>query len=126
MDGGTARWKDIKAMAQAAESVGFDAIWLPDRLTNIRDGQKRGVWESMTMLSAIAAVTSRVEIGQAVLRSIYRNPALLAKMVESIDEISGGRFILGIGSGSSAAPPKADNYAFGFRDVHPGNSTRLN
>ncbi len=110
MNGETARWDDIKTMAQTAEDIGFDALWLPDRLLFVREGRQQGVWESLTMLAAIAAVTTRVELGHLVLRSIYRNPALLAKMVEAIDEISGGRFILGLGAGSN----EGDNLTFGY------------
>lgn len=110
MNGETARWDDIKAMAQTAEDIGFDDLWLPDRLLFTREDGEQGVWESLTMLAAIAAVTSRVELGHLVLRSIYRNPALLAKMVEAIDEISGGRFILGLGAGSN----EGDNLTFGY------------
>lgn len=110
MHGHTARWGDVKTMAQTAEAIGFDSVWLPDRLLFTRAGNQQGLWESFTLLAAIAAVTSRVEIGQLVLRSIYRHPTLLAKMVETIDEISGGRYILGLGAGSG----EGDNHAFGY------------
>lgn len=114
MDGGTPRWSDIEAMAHAAEGVGFDSLWLADRLLVEAGGSKVGLWESTTMLSALAASTSRVEIGTLVMRAIYRNPALVAKMVDSIDEISGGRFILGIGAGSN----EGDNQTFGYAKDH--------
>jgi alkanesulfonate monooxygenase SsuD/methylene tetrahydromethanopterin reductase-like flavin-dependent oxidoreductase (luciferase family) len=110
MHGGTARWEDVKTMAQTAEAIGFDSVWLPDRLLFVRGGREQGLWESFTMLAAIAAVTARVEIGHLVARSIYRHPALLAKMIETIDEISAGRFILGLGAGSG----EGDNLAFGY------------
>ncbi len=110
-DGGKASWADIRGMAREADRIGCDSVWLPDRL-QVGDV---GVWESLTMVSAIAAVTSRVTIGTAVTRSIYRNPTLLAKMAETIDEISGGRFVLGLGAGSNAG----DNVQFGYPSNHP-------
>src|SRR5258706_215939 len=97
-------------MAREAERIGCDSVWLPDRL-QLGDV---GVWESLTMVSAIAAATNRVTIGTAVTRSIYRNPTLLAKMAETIDEISGGRFLLGLGAGSN----EGDNLQFGFPSDH--------
>jgi alkanesulfonate monooxygenase SsuD/methylene tetrahydromethanopterin reductase-like flavin-dependent oxidoreductase (luciferase family) len=109
-DGGKASWADIRTMATEAERIGCDSVWLPDRL-QVGDV---GVWESLSMVSAIAAVTSRVTIGTAVTRSIYRHPTLLAKMAETIDEISGGRFILGLGAGSN----QGDNREFGFPTDH--------
>jgi alkanesulfonate monooxygenase SsuD/methylene tetrahydromethanopterin reductase-like flavin-dependent oxidoreductase (luciferase family) len=92
MDGRTATWTDIVAMAHQAEEVGFDSIWLPDHFL-IRDdlgAEPVGVWECTTMLAALAAATARVELGTLVLCSGFRNPAMLAKMADTIDEISGG------------------------------------
>lgn len=111
MGGETPRWNDIKTMAQIAEDIGFESFWLPDRLQY----PQFGLWEGTTMLSALAAVTSRIKIGSAVMRSIYRNPTLVAKIADSIDEISGGRFILGIGAGSN----EGDNHIFGYPVDHP-------
>lgn len=110
-EGDKARWTDIRRMAEEVERIGCDSVWLPDRL----ELGGVGVWESLTMVSALAAVTSRVTIGTAVTRSVYRNPTLLAKMAETIDEISGGRFILGLGAGSN----EGDNRQFGFPEDHP-------
>ncbi len=105
-DGSKSSWADVKKMAQEAERIGADSVALPDRL-QMGD---IGLWESTTMLAAVAAVTTRVTIGTAVTRSIYRNPTLLAKIADSIDEISGGRFILGLGMGSD----EGDNVQFGY------------
>ena len=101
MDSRTARWTDISAMAHQAEEVGFDSIWLPDHflIHDEPEEEPLGVWECTTMLSALAAATSRVELGTLVMCSSFRNPAMLAKMADTIDEISGGRLILGLGSG---------------------------
>ena len=104
-------WADIERMARLAEESNFDSIWVPDRFQM----GEIGVWESTTMLSAIAAVTSKVALGTAVIRSIYRNPTLLAKIVASIEEISGGRLILGLGAGSD----EGDNRQFGYPEDHP-------
>ena len=96
-----ATWTDIAAMAHKAEEVGFDSIWLPDHFVIQDDPEEEpiGVWECTTILSALAAATSRVELGTLVLGSGFRNPAMLAKMADTIDEISGGRLILGLGAG---------------------------
>ncbi len=106
MGGRTPRWTDIKDMAQVADKGGFSWITIPDRL----QFPEYGFWESTTMLSALAAVTEHVKLTHSVMRSIYRNPALVAKMIDSLDEISGGRFIWGIGAGST----DGDNRKFGY------------
>jgi len=100
MDGHTPRWADILAMAQTAESIGFDGLWISDHVGfGDPEGEWSGAWESWTLLSALAASTNRVTLGNYVLAVSFRNPALLAKMAETLDEISGGRVILGIGAG---------------------------
>lgn len=106
MDGATAGWSDISEMARTAEQIGFDWVVIPDRL----DMSGTGLWESVTMMGAIAAVTSRVKLTHGVMRSIYRNPALTAKIVDSLTEISGGRYVWGIGAGSGLG----DNAEFGY------------
>ena len=109
---GVRGWSEVSAMAQLAEQVGFDALWLVDHLLYKLEGEDegRGVWEVWSLLSAIAAQTSRVELGTLVLAMGWRNPALLAKMVDTVEEISGGRLILGLGSGYH----KYEYDAFGF------------
>jgi probable F420-dependent oxidoreductase len=104
LDGRTPRWADILAMAQTAESIGFDAIWISDHVGfGDPEGAWEGAWESWTLLSALAASTSRVALGNFVLAVPFRNPALLAKSAETLDEISGGRVILGLGAGWNEA-----------------------
>ena len=115
MDGTTPRWADILAMARAAEDTGFDAVWISDHVGfGNPAGEWSGAWESWTLLSALAASTARVHLGTYVLCTPFRNPALLAKMAETLDEISGGRLILGLGAGWNEA--EFDSYGFPFVD----------
>jgi alkanesulfonate monooxygenase SsuD/methylene tetrahydromethanopterin reductase-like flavin-dependent oxidoreductase (luciferase family) len=111
MDGVTPRWADILAMARAAEDAGFDAVWISDHV-GFGDpaGDWSGAWESWTLLSALAAATERVRLGTYVLAMPYRNPAMLAKMAETLDEVSGGRVILGVGAGWNE--PEFTSYNF--------------
>jgi len=100
MDGGTARWSDLAALARRAEEAGVDSLWVQDHLLfRLADTDTEGPWESMSLLAALAAVTTRVELGTLVTCTSFRNPALTAKIVDTIDEISGGRVILGLGAG---------------------------
>lgn len=99
MAGETPRWCDILALGQRAEAVGFDSIWVPDHLVVRTDTADIGVWAAFPLLSALAASTMRVELGPLVACAGFHSPALLAKMADTIDEISGGRFVLGIGAG---------------------------
>jgi probable F420-dependent oxidoreductase len=87
-------------MARAAEEVGFESIWLGDHLLYRGDGrEERGPWEVWTQLSAIAAITERVRLGPLVACASFHPPGLIAKMAASVDEVSGGRFVLGLGAG---------------------------
>jgi alkanesulfonate monooxygenase SsuD/methylene tetrahydromethanopterin reductase-like flavin-dependent oxidoreductase (luciferase family) len=94
------RWPEVAAMARAAEDVGFESVWLGDHLLYRGDGrEERGPWEVWTQLAGIAAVTSRVRLGPLVACASFHPPGLIAKMAASVDEISGGRFVLGLGAG---------------------------
>src|SRR5207244_7945002 len=94
------RWPEYRAMARAAEEVGFDSIWVGDHLLYREGGRpERGPWEAWTLLSAMAAVTERVRLGPLVACAAFHPPGLIAKMAATIDEISGGRFVLGLGAG---------------------------
>jgi probable F420-dependent oxidoreductase len=111
MDGATPRWADIAAMASTAEAAGFDAVWISDHVGfGDPNAGWSGAWESWTLLSALAASTARVRLGTYVTAVPYRNPALLAKMAETLDEVSGGRVILGLGAGWNQ--PEFDAYDF--------------
>src|SRR4051794_14727063 len=95
------RWPEYLAMARAAEEVGFESLWLGDHLLYDPAGGRpeRAPWEAWTLLSALAAATSTVRLGPLVACAGFHPPAVLAKMASTIDEISQGRFVLGIGSG---------------------------
>src|SRR5205807_7577268 len=87
-------------MARSAEDAGFDSLWLGDHLLYRGDGRpERGPWEAWTMLSALAAVTERVTLGPLVACTAFHPPGLIAKMAATVDEVSGGRFVLGLGAG---------------------------
>jgi alkanesulfonate monooxygenase SsuD/methylene tetrahydromethanopterin reductase-like flavin-dependent oxidoreductase (luciferase family) len=110
VDGKSNRWEDIWAKALACEAAGFDSLWIMDRLEYQAGEQAYGVWESLSLLAALATVTSRVQLGLWVLSATYRNPALTAKALDTIDEISGGRVIVGIGSGNSGNDAECTHY----------------
>jgi alkanesulfonate monooxygenase SsuD/methylene tetrahydromethanopterin reductase-like flavin-dependent oxidoreductase (luciferase family) len=98
----SARWSEIRAMARLAEELGFDTIWTPDELLwRSEDGPPQGFWEAVAMAGAVAAVTSTASVGTWVLSALHRNAGLTAKAAETLDEISGGRFIFGLGAGHS-------------------------
>jgi probable F420-dependent oxidoreductase len=114
-NGQTLRWADVAAMARRAEEVGFDSFWLPDHLLfRFDDVYPQGAWDAWSLLAALAATTERIEIAPLVACAGFRNPALIAKMADTIDEISGGRFILGLGAGWH----KPEYDAFGFPYDH--------
>jgi probable F420-dependent oxidoreductase len=94
------RWPEVRAIALAAEECGFDSVWLGDHVLYRGGGrEERGPWDVWTQLAALAAVTSRVRLGPLVAATGFHAPGLLARAAASIDEVSGGRFVFGIGAG---------------------------
>jgi probable F420-dependent oxidoreductase len=110
-DGRGVPWAVLREMAVTAEAAGFDSLVVPDHLlfrrspptntppVDMPEGRTRGIWEAWTVLSAVAAVTTRVVLSPFVACTAFRNPALLAKMADTLDEVSGGRLELGLGAG---------------------------
>jgi F420-dependent oxidoreductase-like protein len=107
-----AAWKRTVAVAQQAERLGFESIWLFDHFHTVPKPTDELTFESFTSLSALAALTSRVRIGHIVVCTAYRNPALTAKMISTMDVISGGRMELGIGAGWKRDEWLAYGYGF--------------
>jgi alkanesulfonate monooxygenase SsuD/methylene tetrahydromethanopterin reductase-like flavin-dependent oxidoreductase (luciferase family) len=110
------RWPEIVAMTRLGEQLGFDSVWVGDHLL-YRDEVHgaRGPWEAWTTLAGIAASTSRIAIGPLVACTSFHNPAMLAKLAATVDEISGGRLILGLGAGWNETEYRAFGYPFDRR-----------
>lgn len=116
MAGETAGWKDFLAMAKRTEELGYDSLWFADHLLMRVEGyEEQGAWECWSMLAALAASTERLELGPLVACTGYRNPALTAKIAETVDEISGGRLILGLGAGWAEPEYTAFGYPYDHR-----------
>jgi len=109
-------YQKTREFAQQAEEAGFDSLWLYDHLLYHPEGKPIiGIWECWTFLSALAEATRKVELGTLVACNSFRNPALLAKMAITLDEVSNGRLILGVGAGWNKAEYKAFGYPFDHR-----------
>jgi probable F420-dependent oxidoreductase len=120
------RWRELREMVKLAEAVGFDTLMVPDHLlfrrsppgntpaVDLPPGRTRGIWEAWSILSAAAEVTSRIHLGPLMACSSFRNPALLAKMAATLDEISDGRLVLGLGAGWHQ--PEYQAYGYPFED----------
>jgi alkanesulfonate monooxygenase SsuD/methylene tetrahydromethanopterin reductase-like flavin-dependent oxidoreductase (luciferase family) len=115
VDGSTIRWTAIRDLALRAEELGFDTVWTADELLwRSEGGTPQGWWEGVAVTGAVAAATSRVKVGTWILSALHRNPGITAKAVETIDEISGGRFVFGLGSGHAGRQA----HAFGLPEDH--------
>jgi alkanesulfonate monooxygenase SsuD/methylene tetrahydromethanopterin reductase-like flavin-dependent oxidoreductase (luciferase family) len=95
-------WESIKNQALLAEKIGFDAVFLPDQTIYQSNAGNIGCWESVALAGAVAAVTTTIKIGHSMFNAPYRPPTLVAKIAETLDEISGGRYIFGIGAGNTS------------------------
>jgi F420-dependent oxidoreductase-like protein len=110
-----AAWQRTAQVAREAETLGFESIWLFDHFHTFPDPTDEITFESFTTLAALAAITRRVRLGHLVICAGFRNPALVAKMVATLDVISGGRMELGIGAGWKRDEWEA--YGYGFPDT---------
>jgi alkanesulfonate monooxygenase SsuD/methylene tetrahydromethanopterin reductase-like flavin-dependent oxidoreductase (luciferase family) len=112
----TVPWSEIRDLALRAEEIGFDTVWSPDELMGrlVKDGPVYGFWDGVAVPAAIAAVTSRIKVGTWVSSALHRNPGIIAKAAATIDEISGGRFVLGIGAGHTGSGARS----FGLPEDH--------
>src|ERR687895_1781240 len=113
--GRTLPFGHLRAMAVAADEHGLDSVWGADHLIFRDEDGTQGIQESWTVLTAVAAVTRRVQIGPLVLALPFRNPALTAKMAAALDEVSGGRLVLGVGCGWHQPEFDAFGYPFDHR-----------
>jgi alkanesulfonate monooxygenase SsuD/methylene tetrahydromethanopterin reductase-like flavin-dependent oxidoreductase (luciferase family) len=110
-------WPELRQMALVAESIGVDSIWLGDHLMyRYDDGRPpRGPFEAWSTMAALAAVTERVQIGPLVASLGFHTPPMIAKKAATIDRISDGRFILGIGSGWNEAEYRGYGFPYDHR-----------
>jgi alkanesulfonate monooxygenase SsuD/methylene tetrahydromethanopterin reductase-like flavin-dependent oxidoreductase (luciferase family) len=105
-------WEQLRGRARLAEDIGYNTVWVADELqweTEDWDGP-RNWWECVALTGAIAASTSTIKVGTWVLSALHRNPGLTVRAAETLDEISSGRFIFGLGSGHAGRQGEA----FGF------------
>ena len=110
------RWPELHGIARAAEAAGYDSVWVGDHMLYRDDGRtERGPWDAWTVLAALAASTDRVRLGPLVAATAFHPPGLVARMAAAIDEISGGRFVLGLGTGWNEVEFRAFGIAFDHR-----------
>jgi alkanesulfonate monooxygenase SsuD/methylene tetrahydromethanopterin reductase-like flavin-dependent oxidoreductase (luciferase family) len=110
--GTTPYFRDILAISQAAAAAGIEALWFADHFSFTEGDDLRGSWDAWTLMAAVAAAVPGVKLGPMVACTAYRNPGVIAKMTEMIQDISGGRFILGLGAGWHK--PEYDQFGLPF------------
>ena len=119
-------WAEYLAMARAAEEVGFDSVWVGDHLLYRGDGREaRGPWDAWSVLAAIAATTERVRLGPLVACTAFAAPGLLARRAAAVQEISGGRLVLGLGAGWNETEFRAFGVPFDHRASRFGESFEI-
>jgi alkanesulfonate monooxygenase SsuD/methylene tetrahydromethanopterin reductase-like flavin-dependent oxidoreductase (luciferase family) len=110
------RWPELRAIARMAEQVGFDSVWAGDHLLyRYPDGSTRAPWEVWTTLAGLAEATERITIGPLVAATAFHQPFMLAKLAATVDEISGGRLVLGLGAGWNEVEFAALGVPFDYR-----------
>lgn len=105
-------YPEIKALALRAKEYGFDSVHVPDHLIGFDPERKQPFLEAMTLMTAIAVETQKLRIGHIVLANSFRNPALTAKIISTLDNISNGRALLWVGTGWYEEEYKAYGYPF--------------
>ncbi len=110
-----ASWKQCAAIARVAEAIGLDSLWVGDHLLYRTAEGDKGPWEAWSLMAALAACTERIQIGPLVAATSFHNPAMIAKKAATIEEISGGRLILGLGAGWNEAEYAAYGFPFDHR-----------
>ena len=112
----TVQWPEMLAIAETAEACGFASVWVGDHMLYRGDGRdERGPWDAWALLAAIAASTERVKLGPLVASTAFHPPGLIARMAATIDEVSRGRFVLGLGAGWNEAEFRAFGIPFDNR-----------
>jgi FMNH2-dependent dimethyl sulfone monooxygenase len=109
-------WQQVRESALTAEAEGLDSVWVPDHFFyRPPEGDTVGMEEVWTVLSAVAAITERVEVAPIVVCSAFRNPGLTANMAATLDAVSGGRLVLGVGAGWHDPEFEAYGYPTGHK-----------
>jgi probable F420-dependent oxidoreductase len=107
--------EELGAIARAAEECGFDSIWVGDHLLYRGNGRsERGPWDCWTTLAWLAAITERVELGPLVACTAFHPPGILARQAATIDELSGGRFVVALGAGWNQEEFRAFGISFDY------------
>jgi alkanesulfonate monooxygenase SsuD/methylene tetrahydromethanopterin reductase-like flavin-dependent oxidoreductase (luciferase family) len=109
------RWPEVLEIAATAEASGFESIWVGDHMLYRDERGERGPWDAWAQLAALAAATKRVRLGPLVASTAFHPPGLIARMAAAIDEISDGRFVLGLGSGWNEVEFRAFGIDFDYR-----------
>jgi alkanesulfonate monooxygenase SsuD/methylene tetrahydromethanopterin reductase-like flavin-dependent oxidoreductase (luciferase family) len=115
LDGATPRWSDVLALARRAEAIGFDGVSIGEHFLIRMGDETIGGWDSWSLLAGLAAATERIDLTLLVTATNFRNPALIAKMADTVDEMSDGRLVLGLGTGWLKDEFDAFGFPFDYR-----------